>query len=256
MYLEDLNRYDRMREEAIYGTDHSILRSIERARRAVVQKMVGKGQEDTLIANAMRQIRDNEDVERSRKRAACQLKKAEAASLKDSLAVVAAERARLAEQRARVRLQAEAQQQERETLDAARHFDACDFSGKQAGKRHAYKNRWVAMQRVLLLCKALPPASIRSLSRDWSKWDSCNLNSTSLFPTPDSYAIKYKNWIQYLLERLTAGKPRDIAKWWLKEVEKKVPEADLVLPPLAPDLLTQASHLVDDGPGQAASSGG
>ena len=66
LYLEDLNRYDRMKEEAVYGSDRSILRSIERARRAVVQKMFGKGQEDTLIANAMRKLQDNEDVERSR----------------------------------------------------------------------------------------------------------------------------------------------------------------------------------------------
>ena len=256
LYLDDLNRYDKMMGESIYGKDHAIVQSIKRARRAVVQKMLGKGQEDALIATAMRKIQENEDVERSRKRAACQRKKAAAASLKDSRAAVEAERTRVAELRARVRLQAEALQQERETLDAVRHFDTCDFVSMIGQRTQARRNRWVAMQRVLLLCKALPPASIKSLSRDWSKWDSCNLNSTFLFPTPESYAIKYMTWIQMLLERYTAGKPHDIAKWWLKEVEKKVPEADLVLPPLAPDLLTQASHLVDDGPGQAASSGG
>ena len=136
--VEDLRRYDRMTEEAVYGQDHSIRRAIERARRAVVQKMSGKGAEDALIADAMLRIRDREDAERARKRAETQQRKADVKRLKESSAVVAAERDRLAEQRARLRLQAEAQQREQETMDAARAYDAkdfCDVAGKKVENR-------------------------------------------------------------------------------------------------------------------------
>ena len=127
-----------MTEEAIYGQDHSIRRAIERARRAVVQKMSGKGAEDALIADAMLRIRDREDAERARKRAETQQRKADVKRLKESSAVVAAERDRLAEQRARLRLQAEAQQREQETKDAARAYaaqDFCDVAGKKVENR-------------------------------------------------------------------------------------------------------------------------
>ena len=256
LYVEDLHRYDRMEEEAIYGADHSILRAVERARRAVTQKMEGKGAEDALIADAMLRIRDSEDAERTRKRAETQRRKAEVKRLKDAHSVIAEERTRMAEQRARLRLQAEAQQREQETLDAARAFDAKDFADNVGQRTQASKNRWVAMQRVLLLSKALPPASISTLSRDWAKWDSCNRNSTLLYPTPDAYAIRYKNWLQELLAHLSAGNSHLVAQWWHKEVQMKVPKPDVQLPPLPPSLLLQATHLAGEAPASAACSGG
>ena len=112
LYQEDLNRYDRMAEEARAGNDNKILLAIAKARGAVVQQACSKGAEDALTADAMIKIRDKADAERSQKRAAVQRRKDERKSLEVSRARAAEEQERLCEERARLRLMAEAQTRE------------------------------------------------------------------------------------------------------------------------------------------------
>ena len=114
----------------------------------------------------------------------------------------------------------------------------------------------MALQRVLLLSKGLSPASIASLSRDWAKWDSANSNSNVLFLSPQAYAIQYRNWIQQLLAWLGAGQPELVVKWWERELKKKVIPAEVIVPPLPPCLLAQASHLTGGAPAASSASGG
>ena len=83
-----------------------------KARRVVVQRSSGKGAEDALIADAMIRIRDNEDAERSRKKAVAQRRRDEKKSLSASKAQVAEEQRRLCKERARLRLVAEVQTRE------------------------------------------------------------------------------------------------------------------------------------------------
>ena len=125
---------------------------------------------------------------------------------------------------------AEAQAREKASLDAARAFDTEDFVDKVGQRAEASKNRWVAMQRILLLSKALPPASIKTLARDWTKWDSTNRNDHYHYPSPESYANQYKNWIKMLLAHLAAGRNVQVERWWTKEINAKVPPADVLLP--------------------------
>ena len=158
------------------------------------------------------------------------------------------EQKRLGEERARIRLAADAQIREQASMDAARAFDVQDFVHKVGQICESKKNRWVAMQRVLLLSKALPHASMRTLARDWGKWDSTNLHDLFHYPTPESYAIKYKTWLQKLLAHLAAGRNRAVELWWAQEIATKVPPADLLLPALPPELLTEATHLVGAAP--------
>ena len=251
LYQEDLNRYDRMAEEARVGNDNKILVAIEKARRAVAQQACGKGAEDALIADAMIKVRDREDMERSQQRAAVQRRKAEMKSLEVSRARAAEEQERLCEGRARLRLMAEAQAREQASLDAARAFDTQDFVDKVGQREKAFKNRWVAMQRVLLLCKALSPAAIKSMARDWAKWDSTNRNDGLHYPSPESYAIQYKNWIKMLLAHLAAGRNVEVERWWTKQMNAKVPPADVLLPALPSELLTSATCLVGAPPAPA-----
>ena len=248
LYQEDLNRYDRMAEDARTGNDNKLLLAIEKARRAVAQRSCGKGQEDALIADAMIRIRDRDDATRSQKRAAAQRRKEERQSLEVSRAQASEEQKRLGEERARIRLAAEAQMREQASIDAARAFDVQDFVHKVGQRTEATKNRWVAMQRVLLCAKALPPASITTLARDWSKWDSTNRNDLHRYPSPEAYAVQYKNWMNKLLAHLAAGRNVEVERWWAKEIAKKVPPADVLLPALPPELLTEATHLVGAPP--------
>ena len=251
LYQEDLNRYDRMAEEARVSNDKKILLAIEKARRAVVQRSSGKGAEDALIADAMIRIRDKEDADRSLKKAAARRRNDEKKILEVSRARAEEEQQRLCEERARLRLATEALTREQASLDAARAFDTQDFADKVGQRTEATKNRWVAMQRVLLLSKALPPASIKTLARDWAKWDSTNRNDHYHYPSPDSYAIQYKNWIKKLLAYLASGQNVEVVRWWTKEIGAKVPPADVLLPALPSELLTSATHLVGVPPAPA-----
>ena len=251
LFQEDLNRYDRMAEEARVGNDNKILLAVEKARRAVSQRACGKGAEDALIADAMIKVRDREDEERSQKKAAVQRRKREMKSIEESRARAAAEQERLCEERARLRLTAEAQTREQASLDAARAFDTRDFADKVGQRAEANKNRWVAMQRVLLLSKALSPTDIKTLARDWAKWDSTNRNDCHHYPSPESYAIQYKNWLQKLLAHLAAGRNVKVERWWTRQMNAKVPPADVLLPALPSELLTSASCLVGAPPAPA-----
>ena len=251
LYQEDLNRYDRMAEDARVGSDNRILVAIEKARRAVVQQACGKGAEDALVADAMIRMQDQGDVEQIQKRAAAQRRKDEKKNLVASRARAAEEQERLCEERARLRLMAEAQVREQATIDSARAFDTQDFADKSPQKSQAATNRWVAMQRILLLSRALPPESIKTLARDWTKWDSTNRNDLRNYPSPDSYAIQYKNWIKKLLAHLAAGRNVEVVRWWTKEINAKVPPADVLLPALPSELLTSATHLVGAPPAPA-----
>ena len=168
-----------------------------------------------------------------------------------SRARAAEEQERLCEERARLRLMAEAQTREQATIDSARAFDTQDFADKSPQKSQAATNRWVAMQRILLLSRALPPESIKTLARDWTKWDSTNRNDLIHYPSPDSYAIQYKNWIKKLLAHLAAGRNVEVVRWWTKETNAKVPPADVLLPALPSELLTSATHLVGAPPAPA-----
>ena len=156
---------------------------------------------------------------------------------------------RLGEERMRLRLAVEAQTREQASLDAARLYDTKDFVHEVGQRNQSQHNRWVAMQRVLLLSRALPDASLKSLSRDWGKWDSVNRNDGYEYPSPESYAIQYKNWIRMLLAHLADGNGAAVRRWWMKEIAKKVPDpADVILPSLPSDLLTGATHLVGAPP--------
>ena len=161
---------------------------------------------------------------------------------------------RLAEVRARIRLAAEAQMREQAALDGARAFDTNDFLDQVGQRAEAGKNRWVAMQRVLLLSKVLPPASVSSLSRDWAKWDSTNRNDPYHFPTAASYALKYKKWMNVLLARLAEGRAVDVWNWWKEQMDEKVLPADVFLPALPPELLTSATYLLGAAPACRVSS--
>ena len=140
---------------------------------------------------------------------------------------------------------------EQATLDAAHAFDAQDYLDTVGQRTEATKNRWVAMQRVLLLSKVLPPASITTLARDWAKWDSTNRNDHYHFPSPESYANQYKNWINMLLAHLAEGRPAQVGRWWTRQIAAKVPPADVLLPALPSELLTSATHLVGAPPAPA-----
>ena len=248
LYQEDLNRYDRMAEDARTGNDNKLLRAIEKARRAVAQQACGKGQEDALIADAMIKLRDREDSTRSLKRAAAQRRKEERLGLEVSRAQALEEQQRLCEERARIRVRAEAQMREQASIDAARAYDVQDFVHKAGQRTESQKCRWVAMQRVLLCARALPPARMTTLARDWSKWDSTNRNDLYHYPTPEAYAVQYKNWMHMLLAHHADGRDVEVARWWAKELTKKVLPADVLLPALPPDLLTAATHLVGAPP--------
>ena len=103
----------------------------------------------------------------------------------------------------------------------------------------------------LLLSNALPPASLKTLARGWTKWDSSNRTDGYHYPTPESYAIQYKNWIKMLLEHLAAGRYEAVDRWWTKELKKQIEPADLLLPALPAELLTSATHLVGAPPALA-----
>ena len=122
---------------------------------------------------------------------------------------------------------------------------------KVGQREKAFKNRCVAMQRVLLLCKALSPTAIKSMARDWAKWDSTNRNDGLHYPSPESYAIQYKNWIKMLLAHLAAGRNVEVERWWTKQMNAKVPPADVLLPALPSELLTSATYLVGAPPAPA-----
>ena len=92
LYAEDMRTYDRLAEEAQYSKDHGISRAIARARRAVAQKMLGKGAEDALIADAMKQLRDENERKHQQKRAATAKRKEDEKRVKASAAEVAEER--------------------------------------------------------------------------------------------------------------------------------------------------------------------
>ena len=232
----------------MHGKDVEITKAIDSARRGVMQQMLGKGAEDALIADAMLAVRQREEAERERRRSQQVLQKKAAKRLKDDAAVVAEEKARVAEMKARLRLEAEAQEKEQEAIDAARSFDTQDFRPVQGEITQNKKNRWVAMQRVLLCSKALPPEKIKSLARDWAKWDAFNIRSDTLFPSPNAYAIQYTRWMGQMLAHLAENRGDKVARWWLAELEKKIVEADVVVPALPPDLIKTATHLHGDAP--------
>jgi len=248
LYQEDLNRYDRMAEDARSGHDNKILIAIEAARRAVAQRACGKGAEDALIADAMIKMRDQDASTRSQKIAAAKRRKEEWKSFELSRAEALEEQKRLGAVRARLRIAAEAQSREQESLEAARAYDAQDFVPKVGQMGASLKNRWGAMQRVLLVSKALPFAFQRTFSRDWSKWDSTNMHDLYTFPTPESYGNHYKRWLLELLAHLAADRPKEVGRWWLKEMAVKVPPADLIVPALPADLLTSATYLIGPAP--------
>ena len=248
LYEEEMHRYDRMAEDARSGHDNKILIAIETARRAVSQRACGKGAEDALIADAMIKMRDQAESTRSQKIAAAQRRKEEWKSLELSRAEALEEQKRLGEVRARIRLAAEAQSREQESMDAARAFDAQDFVPKVGQIAASLKHRWIAMQRVLMVSKALPFASLRTLSRDWAKWDSTNINDLYHYPTPESYGNQYKRWLQQLLALLAADRNIEVGRWWAKEISAKVPPADLIVPALPPELLTRATCLIGAAP--------
>ena len=245
LYAEDMRRYDRMKEEAQYGRDHGISKAIDKARQAVMKKMFGKGAEDALIADAMKKMRDDEDRLQVRKRASAAKRAEDEKRVKASAAVVAEERRKNVEEKARLRLLAEAQQREQEVLDSTRAFDAQDFADKTGQKQQASNKRWVSLQRLLLMSRKLETKELSSLSRDWAKWDSCNRCSDLLFPTPASYAIQYKNWLIKLVAHLDNNRGDLVAAWWRKQLKDKVPAADVVIPALPPDLFAQARGLPD-----------
>ena len=240
---EALVRYDRMTQDARDGGDVQILRAVNAARQAVMQRAHGKGREDALIAEAMLKIRGQEDAQRAAQRDLTRRRKHEARAFADCRAAAAAELARVAEQRARLRLAAEAQQREQDALDAARSFDTEDFVGN-AGR----KNRWAAMQRVLLVSRSLAPVRLKGLARDWNKWDKCNAESKLLHPSPEAYALRYKNWVLRLLRHIHDGEPESVALWWDQQLRTQVPAADVEVPPLPCDLLSKAAYLLGEGP--------
>ena len=86
-------------------------------------------------------LRGRDASERARKRAQAMDKKGAVKRLKEEKAAVVAERARVAEQCARLRLTAEAQQNEREAMDAARAFDVKDFLHVHGQQSTSLKNR-------------------------------------------------------------------------------------------------------------------
>jgi hypothetical protein len=242
-YEQDLTRLDRMSEDALECEDLRVRRAIEKARREVTQKAFGKGAEDARIADAMLRIRDQDDGERAARRLASRRRKEETKAIEDQVAAMHAEKERLLEQRVRLRLDAEAQKREQEAIDAARAYDTIDFVPSVGQRISASKNRWIAMQRVVLLSRALPAGSVKTLARDWVKWDNCNVSDDVRYPSANAYGVQYRKWIQMLLGFIEQGKPECVGRWWLRECSLKVPRADVVLPALPGDLLASAKYL-------------
>jgi hypothetical protein len=243
LYEQDLTRLERMSQDALECQDLKVRRAIEKARRDVTQKASGKGAEDARIADAMLRIREQDDDERAARRLAATRRKEETKAIQDQVAAMHAEKERLLEQRVRLRLDAEAQEREQEAMDASRSYDTSDFTPAIGQRTGAAKNRWIAMQRVLLLSRSLPPESVKSLARDWLKWDNCNLADDIHFPSANSYGVQYRKWIRMLLSWIQEGKQDGVRRWWLRECELKVPRADVVLPALPCDLLASAKYL-------------
>ena len=90
------------------------------------------------------------------------------------------------------------------------------------------------------------------MARDWAKWDSTNRNNLKDFPSPDAYAIQYRNWIKKLLAHIAEGKNVEVARWWANEIALKVPPAEVLLPALPSELLTSATHLIGAPPAPPA----
>ena len=134
----------------------------------------------------MIKIRDKDDAARSQKRAAAQRRKCERKSLEVSRAQAAEEQQRLCEERVRIRLAAEAQMREQASLDAARAFDVQDFVDKVGRRTEASKNRWVAVQRVLLLSKALPHQSMKKRWRGIGRSGTVRTATISVTTHPQS----------------------------------------------------------------------
>jgi len=248
MYFQDMERYSKMSEMARTNQDIGILHAVELARQATARKAKGSVVESELIADAMRRLREDDDGRRVARRLEVQRQKEEAAQLATTRAQHQAERDRLTEDRFRLRMESEAVQLRRDSLAAAQSFDASDFAHVPGQKNTATNNRWVAMPRVLLLSEALPRDVIRSLPRDWGRWDNCNLANKDLWPTPAAYAIQYDRWLRILMAYLAANEPRKVWLWWRHELRNKVAPADIALPSLPDDRLLEATHLHGHAP--------
>ena len=94
---EALQRYDRMSQDARDIGAIQILRVVDAARQAVMQRAHGKGREDALIAEAMLKIRDEEEAKRAALREHTRRRKREARAFEDAKAAAAAELEHVAE---------------------------------------------------------------------------------------------------------------------------------------------------------------
>ncbi len=220
---------DALREQAQGIGDPKILAAVRRARGDANKRLVGKGQEDALVSQAVDQIAERQEDERRAKRARHQALVDVQRRMEDDRARTQAIREQVLEEKRKVATALHKIARQKECDDAEIRLNAADFSPRLAGKAKSSVTRWQAFQRILELAGPLPADLANSLHADWAHWDKVYLIK---WPHLDDWGNKFLNFMRNRLEDIRNEKPDLVHSWWVRQRGMMLGAPALTLPAL------------------------
>ena len=220
---------DALREQAKGIGDPKILAAVRRARGDANKRLVGKGQEDALVSQAVDQIAERQEDERRAKRARHQALVDVQRRIEDDRARTQAIREQVLEEKRKVATALHKIARQKECDDAEIRLNAADFSPRLAGKAKSSVTRWQAFQRILELAGPLPADLANSLHADWVHWDKVYLIK---WPHLDDWGNKFLNFMRNRLEDIRNEKPDLVHSWWVRQRGMMLGAPALTLPAL------------------------
>jgi len=233
----EIAKLDAMNEQAQALGDPSILAAVRRARGDANKRLIGKGQEDALVAQAVGQIAERREDDRRAKRARHQAFMDLHKRVEDDRARTQAIREQVLEEKRKVSETLRKNARQKEMDDAEIRLNAAEFSTRLSGKARSRHFRWRSFQRILELAGPLAPDLANTIQNDWDDWDKAGQLK---LPLGDDYANKYLFFMKRRLEEIRADNPEAVHTWWVAQRRLLVAQPHLTLPP-APSSSARAS---------------
>ena len=227
----NLERIEDIIDKATGFCGVGVINALHRSRAKLRKYSCGSNAMDEKVARVLQQTLADDEAKRASIQERNQRGRSEAIAIKGAKKKLAEDHADVIRKQAELRKRLEKAQLAEDCQNATLAFDNRDFSEAERGKSVAFKNRWNAFRRVMLLVGGVLSADrISTLMGDFMNWE--NTVQSRHRHTTNSYVNFFRHMIGGNLILIHEGREEKVGEWWETQLDKYVLKASLVLPAL------------------------